>query len=164
MNQKDLIKYGLIALGAYLVWKYVQDHGGIDGLLGTVPVATGMKPAINTGSTGASTGSTDTHTNTIQPVPPTPPVLDMAGLMVTPDVNDSLSGTVKINGVPVRFSIITSDGRIFGAAGTDLTQSLQSSGVDVVALRTAFQAAPQVSARATGESLSGLGRAPYWLN
>lgn len=36
MNQKDLIKYGLLALGAYLIYKYVQDHGGIEGMFGSL--------------------------------------------------------------------------------------------------------------------------------
>jgi hypothetical protein len=39
VNSKDLIKYGLLALGAYLIWKYVQDHGGISGLFGTTAAA-----------------------------------------------------------------------------------------------------------------------------
>lgn len=33
MNQKDLIKYGLLALGAYLIWEYIQKNGGISGLV-----------------------------------------------------------------------------------------------------------------------------------
>jgi hypothetical protein len=31
---KDLIKYGLIALGAYLIYQYIQKNGGISGLFG----------------------------------------------------------------------------------------------------------------------------------
>ncbi len=33
MNQKDLIKYALIAIGAYLIYEYIQKNGGISGLV-----------------------------------------------------------------------------------------------------------------------------------
>ncbi len=150
MNQKDLIKYGLLALGAYLVWKYIEDHGGLSAVLGTV-TAPPTQPVVTPPG----------HTDTIQPTtkPPTlqPPVLDMAGLTVEPDINDSLSGTVKINGVPIRLSIITGDGRIFDSSGAEVTASLEASGVDVVALRTAFANA--------GAGMSGFvssGWSPSW--
>jgi hypothetical protein len=159
MNQKDLIKYGLLALGAYLIYKYIQDHGGIEGLLGTTALAT-PQPAVTTGApitTGGPTGATQTTqpTNTTQQLP----VLDVTGLVVVPDVNGSFTGTVKINGVPIRLSIITVDGRIFDGSGQEVTGSLQSQGVDIAALRTAFANA--------GQGLSGLGAtmrfAPAWL-
>lgn len=35
MDQKDIIKYGLLALGAYLIWKYIEDNGGLSSVLGT---------------------------------------------------------------------------------------------------------------------------------
>lgn len=35
MNQKDLVKYALIALGAYLVYEYIQSNGGFAAVLGT---------------------------------------------------------------------------------------------------------------------------------
>jgi hypothetical protein len=170
MNQKDLIKWGVIALGAYLVWKYVQDHGGIEGLLGTTvsahPTTTGTHPAV----TAPPTTGTGTGTNAPPPappatppppqtIPPAAPLLDMTGLVVIPDVNESFTGTVKINGIPVRLSIITADGRIFDSSGTEITDSLTARGIDVVALRTAFQNA---GAGLTG--MSGLGRfTPAWL-
>ena len=142
MNQKDLIKWGVVALGAYLIWKYVQDHGGIEGLLGTsVVAAPGTHPIVTAPGPAASGVTPSTNppatqpANTIQPVP----VLDLTGLTVMADVNDSLTGVVKINGVPVRLSIITSDGRIFDNSGSDVSASLQSRGIDVAALRTAFQ-------------------------
>jgi hypothetical protein len=196
MNQKELIKYGLIALGAYLVWKYVQDHGGIEGLLGTsVSPHPGCPAGQQLGSDGkcftipvnARPGTTpDTAP---PPIPPQPcpdgqyrsaagqclsiptrrvqpvPVLDMSGLVVMQDVNDSLSGTVKINGIPIRLSIITGDGRIFDSNGSEVADSLQSQGIDIVALRNAFQAAPVVGVSITSQpELAGLGTwTPPWL-
>jgi hypothetical protein len=169
MNQKDLIKWGVIALGAYLVWKYIQDHGGIDGLLGTGvsahPAVTGTHPAVTAPPTGAGTNAPPPPAPpaTIPPppqtIPPAAPLLDMTGLVVIPDVNDSFTGTVKINGIPVRLSIITADGRIFDSSGTEVTDSLTARNIDVVALRTAFQNA---GAGLTG--MTGLGRfTPAWL-
>jgi len=169
MNQKDLIKYGLLALGAYLIYRYIQDHGGIEGLFGpTSSPVPGIVPPATTGTPG---------TPAVYPTGPRvespswrPPVLDMAGLVVTPDENKSLSGTVKINGVPVRLSIITADGRIFDATGQEVTASVQASGVDIVALRTAFANAPvdytgrNLIGAEYGSTLTGLGRwTPPWL-
>lgn len=152
MNQKELIKWGVIALGAYLVYRYIQDHGGIEGLLGT---GTGVAPGITPSprafvSESTNPSETPTHTNTIQPVQ----ILDMTGLVVTPDINDSLSGTVKVKGIPIRLSIITADGRIFDSSGSEVGPALQAQGVDIAALRNGFiQAA---------SGLSGLGTAPRW--
>jgi hypothetical protein len=82
----------------------------------------------------------------------------MAGLVVVPDVNDSLTGTVKLNGVPTRLSIITASGQIYDSSGQEITSALQSQGIDIVALRTAFASA--------GAGVSGLGAVRYipaWL-
>lgn len=144
MDEKQIIKWGLIALGVYLVYEYIQTNGGFAAVLGTgtntttcgtglVLNAAGQCIAASTANTGSTTS---TNTNTA-----TPPVLDMTGLSVVPDVNSSLTGTVKINGVPTRLSIITATGEIFNSSGQDITASLQGEGVDVVSLRTAFQAA-----------------------
>lgn len=143
MNQKDLIKWGVVAALVYFGWRYLQDHGGFNALLGSgVPAGTGAHPAV---STVPPAGTTTQPVNTTQQVP----VLDFNGLVVARDVNDSLTGTVKINGVPVRLSIITADGRIFDSTGSEVTAALQGQGVDVAALRGAFQNA--------GSSLAGLG-------
>jgi len=172
MNQKDLIKYGLIALGVYLVWKYVQDHGGIEGLFGglgpTVPhpgITPGVTPGVPAvasppGAVPANPPATQ-PVNRIQPVP----VLDMTGLTVMQDINDSLTGVVKINGVPIRLAIITADGRIFDNSGSEVSDKLQSQGIDIVALRNAFQAAPVVGVSITSQpELAGLGTwTPPWL-
>ncbi len=169
MNQKDLIKYGLLALGAYLVWKYIEDHGGISAVLGTSTGATpGTQPVA--GSLLPYPVSTQpSHTDTIQPTntPPKPPALDTTGLVLTPDINGSFTGTVKINGVPTQLSVIAADGRVFDTSGAEVTSSLQAAGVDLSALRAAF--APDYSKgtfiNGTWSSFQGLGtvRAP-WLN
>lgn len=151
---KDLIKWGLILVAAYLVYKYVEEQGGIDALFGGAPKNYPLPPASTTTSTdshGATTAAPHDTPTTDHPGAQTqapPATLDMTGLKVARDVNDSLAGTVKINGVPTRLAIITADGRIFNDAGQEVTASLASQGIDVNALRGAFQAA--------GANLAGL--------
>ncbi len=96
----------------------------------------------------------NTQTTTINPSTNT---LDLTGLVTSADVNDSLTGTVKINGVDTRLSIITSDGRIFNTAGSEITSDLIAKGIDVNYLRTAFIAAKGLSG--TGK---GLGQIFNW--
>ena len=64
---KDLIKYGLLALGAYLVWKYIEDNGGLSAVLGTTAAAgtTTQTPAQIAAAAAAGTKPPAT--------PPTPP-------------------------------------------------------------------------------------------
>ena len=150
---KDLIKYGLLLAGAYLIWKYIEDHGGLAAVMGgtaTLPPP-GVTPPVVQPPT--------TQPPTIKTIPPAPGVLDLTGLVTHADVNDSLTGTVKINGVPTTLSIITADGRIFDGTGSEVTAILVAKGVNVDALRQAFTA---------NQSLSGLGAGyfprPYWLN
>ncbi len=158
MNQKDLIKYGLLALGAYLIWEYIQKNGGISGLFGTTAAA-GTIPIVP-GTTASVPPLTSILPNApATPTPPQVPILDMTGLTVAPDINASLTGTVKLNGIPTRLSIITASGQIYDSTGQEVTATLQSQGVDIVALRTAFQNA--------GAGVSGLGAVlrftPAWL-
>ena len=74
MDQKDLIKYGLIAIGAYLVYKYVEANGGLSAVLGTTAAAgtlpTGTPPAITAPKTAATP-------------PPTPPASTAVGATST---------------------------------------------------------------------------------
>lgn len=172
MDEKQIIKWGLIALGAYLVWEYIQTNGGLSAVLGTTATAattcpTGYilvsgqcvaaQPATTTIPAGTTTGTTP-------PATTAPPVLDITGLVVSPDINSSFTGSVKINGVPTTLSIITGTGQIFDASGADITATLQGEGVDIVGLRTAFANA--------GAGLSGIGAfskpnpkwRPEWLN
>ncbi len=205
MNSKDLIKYGLIALGAYLIYEYIQKNGGLSGIFGSTAAAGGTnagswvnllplyqkilgssltaaqvqamqnnqdprltqaqlnqltayqvsQQSLTNPAGGTGTGSS---VATI-----TPPVLDITGLTVVPDINDSLTGTVKINGVPTRLSIITASGAIYDATGSDVTATLQGEGIDVVGLRTAFaNAAPAAAMTTTTAILSPCSQPNYF--
>ncbi len=151
MNQKDLVKYGLMLVAGYLVYKYVQDHGGFSAILGqTLPGAAPGLPAPGLPAPGAATPPAGQHA-----------ALDLTGLVVVKDVNNSLTGTVRINGVPVRLAIIQTDGRIFDGSGAEVTQALTDQGVDIGKLRQAFTAA--------GQGLTGMfpppmrAGGPVWL-
>ena len=72
MNSKDLIKYGLLALGAYLIWKYIEDNGGLSNVLGTGAAA----------STGTQTAAQIAAASALVPgakTPPTPPASTPVG-------------------------------------------------------------------------------------
>jgi hypothetical protein len=151
MNQKDLIKYGLMLVAGYLVYKYVQDHGGFSALLGQALPA--PAPAPGAPAPGA------TPPGDAPPPARASASLDLTGLVVVKDINNSLTGTVKINGVPVRLAIIQTDGRIFDGSGAEVTQALTDEGVDIAKLRQAFAAA---GAGLAGYSQRSYG-APVWL-
>ena len=157
MNQKDLLKYALIALGAYLIYEYIQKNGGFSGIFGTTAAA-GVTPPVQPVIPAVAQQTATPSETPPAPHPPAPPVLDTTGLVVTPDINDSLTGTVKLNGIPTRLSIITASGAIYDSSGQEITSALQSQGVDIVALRTAFINA--------GSGVAGLGAVRYipaWL-
>ena len=101
----------------------------------------------------APASTTPSNVTPITVIPPAQQVLDLTGLVTRPDVNDSLTGTVKINGTPTTLSVIKADGRIFDTSGQEVTQVLVNKGVDVNALRAAFLGA---------QGLSGLGVILNW--
>jgi hypothetical protein len=141
MNKEQAIKWGLIAVGLYLIYEYAQSHGGFKSLLGFAagdsPGGSALPPATTFTAASSSSAPATTHA----PATTAAATLDMTGLTVTRDVNDSLAGTVKINGVPIRLAIIQADGRIFDNAGQEVTSSLASQGINVDQIRAAFTAA-----------------------
>jgi len=135
---KDIIKYALIAVGAYLVYRYVQAQGGIDGLLGggTTPIQTAQPAPYH-----YDQPATYTPPATTSPTYTPPPALDLTGLVVTRDINNSLAGTVKILGVPTRLAIIQPDGGIYDNSGSEVSTQLAAKGVNLDELKAAFTAA-----------------------
>ena len=67
------------------------------------------------------------------------------GLTVTQDINNSLTGTVTINGVATQLSVIEGSGQIYDTNGNNITQQLSQQGVDVGSLINAFASAPQTT-------------------
>jgi hypothetical protein len=146
MNKEQLIKWGLVLAGLYLIYEYAQSHGGFAALLGQTPAAGGgdKLPEPKTfvqSSAGQQQQQQTTTTTQTHDTPPVTATVDLTGLVVTKDINDSLAGTVKINGVPTRLAIIQADGRIFDNSGQEVTTKLAGQGIDVDKLRAAFTAA-----------------------
>lgn len=127
MNQKDAIKWGLILLGAYLVYKYIEEQGGISAVLGQV-----------TGTGIPVPSPTQTQTPAASVAAPSVPILDVTGLTVVKDINNSLKGTVKIKGVPTSLAIIQPNGGVYNDQGQEVTNDLAAEGVDLNQLRAAF--------------------------
>jgi hypothetical protein len=69
MDQKELVKWGLIALGAYLIYKYIEDNGGLSAVLGTGAAASTTTPA-QVASTATSTSATSPPAGATTPATP----------------------------------------------------------------------------------------------
>jgi hypothetical protein len=146
-NIKLILLVGIGGVGVYLLYKggYLQEW--LPGVFGLPTIPAGTPPA--TQPTGQTTQQQPAANQPVQNKPAAPPVLDLTGLTVVPDINDSLKGTVKVNGKPTSLAIIQTDGRIFNDQGQEVTDALAAAGVDLALLRNAFTAA--------GAGLNGLG-------
>jgi hypothetical protein len=144
-NVKLILLVGIGGVGVYLLYKggYLQEW--LPGVFGLPAVNPGTTPPANQQPAAQPAAQQPPASNT----PPAPPVLDLTGLTVVPDINDSLKGTVKVNGKPTSLAIIQTDGRIFNDQGQEVTDALAAAGVDLALLRNAFTAA--------GAGLNGLG-------
>jgi hypothetical protein len=60
MDQKELVKWGLIALGAYLIYKYIEDNGGLSAVLGTGATTTATTNPLTPNTGTITSGSTTT--------------------------------------------------------------------------------------------------------
>jgi hypothetical protein len=69
MDQKDLIKYGLIALGAYLIYKYIEDNGGLSAVLSGTPLVPAIPATTSTIAVNPPPPVTTAHPSTTTPTP-----------------------------------------------------------------------------------------------
>ena len=89
MDQKDLIKYGLIAIGAYLIYKYVEANGGLSAVLGTtaaaapLPAGTTVTPAQVAAALAAAKVSPPASTSVSTP-PATSTTISPVNIPITP--------------------------------------------------------------------------------
>ena len=158
MDSKGILLIGGGALLLYLWSKNQQPGVAVQAAgAGTAPSPGTTAAGVQTGSTGATAPTTTTYAPAPAATSAPAAVLNTTGLKVHPDVNNSLTGTVSINGQPMTLAVIQTDGRVFNSNGQDITQSLSAMGIDVNALRAAFATAPLDT---TG--VSGIGHNPYW--
>jgi hypothetical protein len=81
VDEKEIIKWGLIALGAYLIYEYIQQQGGLTNVLAGTSAAAGTCPAgYQMSTTGqcvaipvTTTQPATTTTTTTQPTSTTQP-------------------------------------------------------------------------------------------
>ncbi len=87
-------------------------------------------------------GSLNDNIDTIQVTPDEIPDagIDTSGLQTRDDINNSLTGTIKIGGADTTVSVLP-DGRIFDTNGVDITSTLNQSDADLI--RTMFTQAPR---------------------
>ncbi len=168
MNKKSILTYAMIAGGAYALYWYVTNYGPAgkitDANGNAIPGATswwaswfGASAAAAPGA-GAGTGA-PASTTTSAPAPVQTCALTIPpGLSVTPDVNNSLRGTVNCNGTPIMVNVIMPNGGVYNAQGHDITSMFTAA--QLQQLIQAFQAAqtPVGNPTSTGAASSGLAR------
>jgi hypothetical protein len=136
----EILKWGLIIGGGYLLYNYF-----------IAPAATAATTPV-TGTTTPPTGTTTTTTGSTTTTP-TPGLVIPSTLTVTPGINQSLQGTVQLNGESVQLSIITgrapaTSGVIYNTSGTDITA--QFTAAQQAQLVQAFLLAPQTATGTSG--------------
>ena len=172
-NLKPVLTIGGAALVGWYLWTqgYLYNWFGILPP-GVTPSTPGNTPAVaSTTSGGTQTPVMATPVQTTAPTPaqtpaptPTPapsatPAATFAIVgAVTPNINNSLTANVSINGGTAQnITIIQSSAQAYDTSGTNITAALTAKGVNVPALLAAMQAAYHPAAGSAGGT-AGLGR------
>lgn len=81
-KDNNLLMYGLLAVGGYLVYTYLRDSGALleMGIAPTQLPATGLPPVAQ--STGQGQGQVDSETGDTAPPPPAPTLSDLKARIV----------------------------------------------------------------------------------
>lgn len=151
---KDLIKWGLIAGAAWVGWNIFTSSQATAAAPAVPPSpATPAPPATTTAVPPATTTVAPPATITAAPPPPPPPAPAATAVIVgavTPNVNNSLTANVSVNGGAAQnLTIIQSSAQAYNTAGKNITATLKAQGVNVPALLALMQA--------TYKGLSGVG-------
>jgi hypothetical protein len=138
-NTKTML---LLGGGAIALW-YLYENGYLASWFGSEFLPTSAVTTTPVTTTPVTT-TTAPPTTTSTPATPTPATFAIQGA-VKPNVNDSLSAMVSINGGAAQnITIIQSGaeaGHAYNTAGKDITSALTAQGVNVAGLLTAMQAA-----------------------
>ena len=138
-STKTLIILGVAAVGAWYLYEqgYLYEWTGLaalypGGMPTSAPVTTTTPSAPVTTTTSPAPVTTTTS--------PAAAAFSIQGA-VTPNVNDSLTANVSINGgTPINISIIQSSAQAYNTSGQNITATLTGEGVSVPALLAAMQA------------------------
>jgi hypothetical protein len=150
----DVIKWGLILGGGYLLWVYYTNSQAAAAAAATAAAGT-TSTTGSTDSTGTTSSSTTSGTTSSSSgsTTPTPGLVIPSNLVVAKTLNNSLTGTVQLNGESVPLSIITGNspatsGVIYNSGGTDITSQFTSA--QQAQLVQAFLLAPQSPSGTSG--------------
>lgn len=154
---KDLIKWGLIAGAAWVGWNiFTSSQATAAAPAAPASPATPAPPATTIAAPPVTTIAAPPATITVAPppAPPPPPPAPAATAVivgaVTPNVNNSLTANVSVNGGAAQnLTIIQSSAQAYNTAGKNITATLKAQGVNVPALLALMQA--------TYKGLSGVG-------
>jgi hypothetical protein len=186
MNQKNILVIGGIGVGLYLLYKYLQQtcptqttpsslcsaYAQVSSIFGgTAAAPAAPAPPTITGSTApvgvppplvtvTSPFPTAPPAQIAPPAPPPAATVTIVG-QVTPNINNSLSADVLVNGQPMNLTIIpanasNSSGAAWNTQGQDITGQLLSMGVNIPAVAKQFQAGYASSTPAIPLQTSGL--------
>lgn len=157
-SKKAIILYAGIGGGLYFLYRYLSQNcpgqtTGMCSIYNSIFGASTAAPPASTGGGGAPPPpsgipppitTTPPPTTTAPPVttaPPPAPTVTIVG-KVSPNINNSLSADISVNGSPrMNISIIQDSGRAYDSTGTDVTDHLTALGISVPALLQQFQTA-----------------------
>lgn len=96
MEQKDLIKWALIAAGAYLVYKWLADSGMFGGLLAQPQTGAGATTGVTTGTTATQTQA-QTQTQPVAQIVAAEPSDDLRMQAASDASKAGLTGSFRLN-------------------------------------------------------------------
>ena len=137
-STKTLIILGVAAVGAWYLYEqgYLYEWTGLAALY-----PGGMPTSVTTTTPSAPVTTTTSPAPVTTTTSPAAAAFSIQGA-VTPNVNDSLTANVSINGgTPINISIIQSSAQAYNTSGQNITATLTGEGVSVPALLAAMQAA-----------------------
>jgi len=158
-TMKTVLFLGIAGVGLWWLYEqgYLYQWTGMASLApsGTVPTTT---PTTTTTTAPVTTTTTTTAPpTTTQPTTPSAATFQIVGA-VTPNINNSLTANVSINGgSPMNITIIQSGsqaGTAWNTSGQNITSQLTAQGVNVAAILKAFQAAYSGSGGSTSTQSS----------
>ncbi len=147
----EVVKWGLIGLGAYLLWNAYANSQ-------TAAAATTTTSAPPTpGATAVTTTTTAPAAAASAPVPAASVSIVGSVTNLGPNFSNALKANVSINGVVQNISIIPG-GDAYNTAGQDISAALVAQGVNVQSLYAMMQAAyvPASTSSATSGTASVL--------
>ena len=164
MKMEDILVLGAVGVGGYFLYSWLT----------TPAAAAATTPATGTATT-PSTPVTSVPVQTVNPggvatgvttpaAPAAPATVPAASVSlvgsVTPNVHNSLTANVSINGSVQNITIIQSNAQAYNTAGVNITSQLTAQGVSVPSLLAMMQAAYKPAAAASSAGVPASSSTP----